>query len=195
MVRRMVEGPESRVRIRSIHPDALKSKKLRSASAEAERCYWRLQVVCDDEGRCEDDPDVLADQLFLGWRCIEPEDVDGWLWELHSLELIVRYTVNGDDLIQVGQWPKYQHPQHPKKSALSPFLPSTERSHEDSPDHGEDNDLSGVEKPSARPFMNGYEPSPVEKQQRSDAAADPRGTFLSGTGWVGPANSLRSVGA
>lgn len=133
------------MRIRSIHPDALKSKKLRLASPEAERCYWRLQVACDDEGRCEDDPDVLADQLFLGNRSIMPDDLDRWLWELHELGLIVRYCHEDDWLLEVSQWSKYQHPQHAKPSAYGPHLPGTERIHDTSPDHGNSTLLSGVE--------------------------------------------------
>ena len=144
------------MRIRSIHPDALKSKKLRDASPEAERCYWRLQVACDDAGRCEDDIDVLADQLFLGWRTVEPEDVDGWLWELHELGLVMRYSISGEDVIEVVQWSKYQHPQHPKPSTLPEFRSGTERSHEASPDHGEENreELSRDGEGDGSTFMN-----------------------------------------
>lgn len=156
------------MRIRSIHPDALKSKKLRVATAEAERCYWRLQVACDDEGRCEDDVDVLADQLFLGNRSIASEDVDGWLWELHALGLIVRYMDGDEDLLQVTRWAEYQHPQHPKKSTLAVMLPGTERIHEGSPKPGEGVELSGEEKPSALTFMSESPQDVVDRAGRDE---------------------------
>lgn len=105
-------------RIRSIHPNACKSRKLARSSAEAERCYWRLQPHCDDEGRVEDEPDVLASLLFQANRDIDAADADGWLEELAQVGLIVRYSYDTRRVIQVCDWDAYQHPQKPKKSAL-----------------------------------------------------------------------------
>lgn len=113
-------------RIRSIHPRALESKKLRRASAEAERVYWRLQPLCDDEGRCEDDVDLLAHMLFPGFRDLSPAQVDLWIWELADLGLVARYVREGRETIQIVKWNEFQHPQHPKPSTLPPYLPGTE---------------------------------------------------------------------
>lgn len=108
-------------RIRSIHYDACKSEKLQAASAEAERCYWRLLPFCDDEGRAEDDPRSLRSQMF---QVAEPPlpavVVDGWLDELDTLGLIVRYEVAGCRYLAVTRWGDYQKPQKKTESHIPP---------------------------------------------------------------------------
>ncbi len=108
-------------RIRSIHFDACKSDKLQAASAEAERCYWRLLPHCDDAGRAEDDTRALRSEMF---KVAEPplpaSVVDAWLQELHEIGLIVRYVVGGKRYLVVMNWHDYQKPQHPKPSVLPP---------------------------------------------------------------------------
>ncbi|NBW18805.1 MAG: hypothetical protein EBR82_63605 [Caulobacteraceae bacterium] len=103
-------------RIRSIHPDCWKSRKLAKCSAEAERLYWRLQPACDDHGRVEDDPELLTSTLFPLQRSIAIEAVDAWLNELDDLDLIQRYETDTERVIQVQRWSEYQHPQRPKPS-------------------------------------------------------------------------------
>jgi hypothetical protein len=108
-------------RIRSIHYDACKSDKLQAASAEAERCYWRLLPFCDDEGRAEDDVRSLRSLMF---QVAEPplpaELVDQWLEELNRLGLIVRYEVGGCRYLAVTRWADYQKPQKKTDSKLPP---------------------------------------------------------------------------
>lgn len=108
------------LRIRSIHYDAFKSSKLALLSPEGERCWWRLQCLCDDDGRAEDETDVIAAMLFPKRRDISDEDVDGWLGEMCELGLIVRYRVNGDSFLQIQQWSKYQKPRRPATSKIPP---------------------------------------------------------------------------
>lgn len=105
-------------RIRSIYPAACTSEKLAACSAEAERCYWRLQTHCDDEGRCEDHPRLIWAALFPLHADIGPADVDEWLDELRRVGLIVRYEVEGKRCLSVNEWGRFQHPQRPKPSAL-----------------------------------------------------------------------------
>lgn len=103
-------------RIRSIHPDACKSRKLSAVSAEAERCFWRLQVHCDDTGRAEDDPELLTSQLFAMDRNVTQDDVDGWLFELAQVGLIVRYGDETEPTLEVLKFKQYQKPRHPQPS-------------------------------------------------------------------------------
>lgn len=105
-------------RIRSIHPDACKSGKLALCSPEAERCYWRLQTHCDDEGRCEDHPRLIWAALFPLHETVTPDDVDRWLEELHASGLIERYMANGDTFLAIAKWDVYQHPNRPTPSRL-----------------------------------------------------------------------------
>lgn len=107
-------------RIRSIHPDACKSRRLASLSAEAERCYWRLQTHCDDEGRCEDDALLICRSIFQASADIGPTDVEAWLFEMAAAGSIDRYEVEGVLVIQILEWDRYQHPRKPKPSSLPP---------------------------------------------------------------------------
>lgn len=103
-------------RIRSIHPKACTSEKLAAISAEAERCYWRLQTHCDDEGRCEDHPRLIYHTIFPLVESATPAKVDTWLGELHRFGLIVRYTVAGKNYLAVTRWEDHQSPKHPRPS-------------------------------------------------------------------------------
>ena len=113
----------STLRIRSIHHDALRSRKLAALTAEAERCWWRLQCMCDDDGRTEDEPDVIASVLFQVMREVSPEDVDGWLAEMAGQGLIVRYSDAEGSYLAVVGWHDKQKPRRPETSRL-PAPPS-----------------------------------------------------------------------
>lgn len=116
-------------RIRSIHPNACQSDKLAQASDGAERCYWRLQVHCDDDGRAEDHPRLLAGLMFVLNDDITGDTVDLWLTELADLGLIVRYESGGKRYLAVVQWHSYQRPQKKKPSDLpAPPSPGSSRS-------------------------------------------------------------------
>ena len=107
-------------RIRSIHPDALKSRKLNDCSPEAERTFWRLLTHCDDDGRAEDEPDLFAAFLYPLAPAITGEEVEEWLEELSHKGLIHRYEVAGTPYLQVVKWGTYQHPKRKIASTLPP---------------------------------------------------------------------------
>lgn len=107
-------------RIRSIYPEACRSRKLAALTPAAERCWWRLQCFLDDEGRSEDEPDVFASELFKVMRDVTPGMVDRWLWEMAEQGLIVRYTAGETDYLEVQRWGDFQHPQKPKRSPIPP---------------------------------------------------------------------------
>jgi hypothetical protein len=107
-------------RIRSIYPEACRSRKLAALTPAAERCWWRLQCHLDDEGRAEDEPDIFASVLFQVMRDVTPGMVDRWLWEMAEAGLIVRYEVDGTPFLEVVRWSDFQHPQKPKRSPIPP---------------------------------------------------------------------------
>lgn len=107
-------------RIRSIYPEACRSRKLAALTPAAERCWWRLQTHLDDHGRAEDEPDIFASVLFQVMRDVTPGMVDRWLWELADQGLIERYTASDVNYLQVLRWTDFQHPQRPKASVLPP---------------------------------------------------------------------------
>lgn len=105
-------------RIRSIHPSACTSEKLAQASAEAERCYWRLQTHCDDFGKAEDHVRLIWAALFPLHETVGPDDVNRWLDDLDALGLILRYEVDGKRYLCVAGWSEKQSPRHPTPSKL-----------------------------------------------------------------------------
>lgn len=107
-------------RIRSIYPEACRSRKLAALTPAAERCWWRLQTHLDDHGRAEDEPDIFASVLFQVMRDVTPGMVDRWLWEMAEVGLIVRYEVDGTHFLEVVRWSDFQHPQRPKASRIVP---------------------------------------------------------------------------
>ena len=121
-------------RIRSIHPDALKSRKLSAISAEAERLFWRLLTHLDDEGRGEDDAALLAAWLFPLITEADPTAVTEWMDELVRVGLVIRYRARGMDLIQCMEWGTYQHPKRKVASKLPPVDSTVENDYEASTD-------------------------------------------------------------
>jgi hypothetical protein len=119
-------------RIRSIYPEACRSRKLAALTPAAERCWWRLQVHLDDEGRAEDEPDTFASLLFQVMRDVTPGMVDRWLWEMAEAGLIDRYEVNGTNYLAVVRWSDFQHPQKPKRSPIPPAQSASTRRVRDS---------------------------------------------------------------
>jgi hypothetical protein len=107
-------------RIRSIYPEACRSRKLAALTPAGERCWWRLQCYLDDEGRSEDEPDIFASVLFQANHDVTAGMVDRWLWEMADAGLIVRFEVNEERFLEVVRWGDFQHPQRPKPSRIPP---------------------------------------------------------------------------
>lgn len=103
-------------RIRSIHPDACRSRKLAAVSPQAERLYWRLQTECDDEGRAEDHPQLIFATCMPLVPGVDAAVVDALLAELDNVDLLVRYEVDGERYLEITRFGDYQHPDKPKKS-------------------------------------------------------------------------------
>lgn len=165
-------------RIRSIHYDAWKSKKLAQASDGAERCYWRIQPYVDDEGRGEDEPKLIAATVFPFRDEASSQAVDAWLEELHNLGLVVRYDA-GQPLLQVVEFKRYQHPQRPKPSEYPP------------PPDGSGTRPRGVRDASATdPLRRGGEWSGAglgvegESEGEARARANPHCITCAGQGWI-----------
>lgn len=107
-------------RIRSVHPDLHRDKTLASISATAERTFVRLWCHLDDEGRGEDDPDLLKADLYPRHRDVGPDQIEADLVELEAAGLIIRYTVDGDPYLccKPDTWSNYQRPQKKQESKL-----------------------------------------------------------------------------
>lgn len=80
-----------------------------SLSAEEERFFYRLIVVCDDYGRIDARPSILRAKCFpLKIDTIKDKDVMKWMDALKKQRLIVVYHVNGKNYIEMNTWSKHQ---------------------------------------------------------------------------------------
>ena len=107
-------------RIRSIHPDLHRDKTLATMSANAERTFVRLWCHLDDEGRGEDDPDLLKADLYPRHRDMDADAIDRDLNELAAAGLLIRYEVDGERYLacKPETWQRYQRPQKKQESKL-----------------------------------------------------------------------------
>lgn len=117
---------------RIIHEKALKSHTLSQLSAEAERLFWRLTVVADDQGRFDaHPPTVKADCFPTLVDTIHTKHVAAWLAEL-SQHCVRFYTVEGRQYGHFVKWAEYQRiygnkpkfPQPPAECGSSPQSPA-----------------------------------------------------------------------
>lgn len=78
-------------------------------SSDAERLWWRMQCHADDEGRLEDDPEMIGHDAvpLLGWEVYRVSEL---LAEMADVALIQRYEADGRRLIQILNFTDYQKP-------------------------------------------------------------------------------------
>ena len=72
-----------------------------------ETVFYRLIVVCDDYGRMDARPKLLASRLFP-LRDIRPTQIEDALRALTSAELVYLYEVDGKPFLQMNTWDKHQ---------------------------------------------------------------------------------------
>lgn len=117
---------------RIIHEKALRSHTLAKLSAEAERLFWRLTAVADDQGRFDAYPQtVKADCFPTMVDDIPTKKVVAWLTELGT-ECCRLYTVEGRPYGYFVNWSEYQRiygnkpkfPQPPVTCGDSPQVPA-----------------------------------------------------------------------
>jgi len=106
-------------RIRTIQPNFARSPSMSRVTRDARLMFVLLWTIVDDEGRCHDDPALLADVLY-------PHDFDVerhlpvWLDELEGEGCVERYAVDGVDYLRIVHWHQHQHIDHPTASLLPP---------------------------------------------------------------------------
>lgn len=111
-------------RIRTIKPELPQSGSMGRISREARLCFILMWTLADDAGRLRGDSRMLASLLY-------PYDDDarglmeGWLTELQREKCIVRYTVDGDQYIEICNWLTHQKIDRPSKSKIPSFAESS----------------------------------------------------------------------
>ena len=83
------------------------SENIDKLSAFNETVFYRLIVNCDDFGRLDARPKILASRLFP-LKDIRAAQIENALRALTSAELVTLYTVNGKPFLQMNTWDRHQ---------------------------------------------------------------------------------------
>lgn len=83
------------------------SENVDQLSAFHETVFYRMIVNCDDFGRMDARPKILASKLFP-LKDIRPAQMEGALRALTSAELVCLYEVGGKPFLQMKTWDRHQ---------------------------------------------------------------------------------------
>lgn len=83
------------------------SEEVDRLSAFQEIFFYRLIVNCDDYGRMDARPKILASKLFP-LKDIRAGQIEDALRGLTSAELVILYTVDGKPFLQMKTWNRHQ---------------------------------------------------------------------------------------
>jgi hypothetical protein len=132
-------------RTRSIKPGFFDNEVLGGLPPLTRLLFIGLWCIADREGRLEDRPKRIKKTL-LGYDDVSTSEVSEMLQALHDTGFIIRYTVDGEEYIQVVNFAKHQNPHVKEKASEIPPPPEnpTYRSYgedyESSDDEEDDND-------------------------------------------------------
>lgn len=106
-------------RIRSIKPEAFHSESLSQCSVEAERTFWGMSTMADDEGRLKDQPAVINGALWCMRPAHTADHVDDEISQLVTSGALCRYvSADGKRLIHFPSWDAHQSINRPSVSKL-----------------------------------------------------------------------------
>jgi len=105
------------------------SDNLNELSAFQEIMFYRLLVNCDDFGRMDARPKILAAKLFP-LKDIRVNQIEDGLKALALAELVTLYTVEGKPFLQMSTWERHQQvrakkSKYPAPESGSPALDNT----------------------------------------------------------------------
>ena len=95
------------------------SDNLDQLSAFQETMFYRLLVNCDDYGRMDARPKILAAKLFP-LKDIRTSQIEESLLALTSAELVIIYEVDGKPFLQMKTWERHQQIRAKKSKYPSP---------------------------------------------------------------------------
>lgn len=99
-------------RARNIKPGFFTNDDLAECDPYARILFVGLWTIADREGRLDDKPRKIKAMVLP----YDEVDCDKLLAQLHGKNFITRYSVDGNDFIQVNNWKKHQNP-HVKEAA------------------------------------------------------------------------------
>ena len=83
------------------------SDNIDQLSAFQETMFYRLIVNCDDYGRFDGRPKIIASKLFP-LKDIRTQQIEEGLRALTSAELVILYEVDGKPFLQMKTWDRHQ---------------------------------------------------------------------------------------
>ena len=95
------------------------SEEIDKLSAFQEVFFYRLIVHCDDYGRMDARPKILASSLFP-LKDIRAAQIEDALRALSSAELVILYSVGGKPFLQMRTWDRHQTIRAKKSKYPSP---------------------------------------------------------------------------
>ena len=95
------------------------SEEIDRLSAFQETFFYRLIVTCDDYGRMDARPKILASKLFP-LKDIRTAQIEDALRALTSAELVILYNVGGKPFLQMKTWDRHQSIRAKKSRYPSP---------------------------------------------------------------------------
>ena len=96
-------------------PSRILSQKINTSNSISklkpmeEIVFIHLLVSCDDYGRFYGNPDIINGMLFSRRR-FPVQDIEKALRRLEEEKMIMRYSVDGDDYLELTSWMKFQKP-------------------------------------------------------------------------------------
>jgi len=131
-------------RTRNIKPGFFDNEVLGGLPPLTRLLFIGLWCIADREGRLEDRP-MRIKKTLLGYDDVSTSDVSKMLQALHDAGFIIRYTIDGEEYIQVVNFAKHQNPHIKEKPSEIPPPPEFQTCHnheaidDDSDDDEEEN--------------------------------------------------------
>ena len=110
---------------RVIKESIKRSPQIDSLTWFEEVVFYRLMVTVDDYGRYYGNPIILRNDLFPTKDSITKKSMDDALRKLEACGLLVRYTVDGTQYVQLTTWSKHQRVRDSVEKFPSPQLAAT----------------------------------------------------------------------
>lgn len=111
---------ESLGRFKKLYASGLiEGRRINSVSLQAEAWLWRLMMLADDHGNLPGDTDLLRGRA-APLRKISPAQVRRLTDELEAAKLITRYSVDGEDFINLAEYERLQTPPNGRRIARYP---------------------------------------------------------------------------
>lgn len=114
-------------RIRSIKPEVRKSRTVSSWPRDVRLLWIYLWGYLDDEGRGEDDLQLIKAECFPRDRDVTEKKLDAWIQIIATTKSyeddqppICRYDVDGIGYLHAPKWKQHQRISHPLESRIPP---------------------------------------------------------------------------